>query len=103
MHKISDEMIREAVSMRDKALRAVLENDDLSLMKKYIEQYCPEVKRNLIDWNSESPENIPVVLRLMAYKTIPEVTTFTPEERNRARRWLRDHGCSPIFDREEKE
>lgn len=103
MHKISDEMISEAVSMRDKALRAVLENDDLSLMKKYIEQYCPEVKTCLIDWNSESPENIPVVLRLMAYKMIPEVTTFTPEERNRAKRWLRDHGSSPIFDREEKE
>ncbi len=102
MKKISDEMIREAVSMRDKALRAVLENDDLSLMKKYIEQYCPEVKTCLIDWNSESPEKIPVVLRLTAYKMIPEVTTFTAEERNRARRWLRDHGSSPIFDRKEK-
>ena len=102
MHKISDEMIREAVSMRDKALRAVLENDDISLFEDYIEQYCPQVKTDLIGFGCNG-ERIPEVIRLTAYKCIPEVTTFTPAERNKARRWLRDHGCSPIFDREEKE
>lgn len=101
MKKISDEMIREAVSMRDKALRAVLENDDISLFEDYIEQYCPQVKTDLIGFGYNG-ERIPEVIRLTAYKMIPEVTTFTPEERNRARMWLRDHGCSPIFDREEK-
>lgn len=102
MKKISDEMIREAVSMRDKALRAVLENDDISLFEDYIEQYCPQVKTDLIGFGYNG-ERIPEVIRLTAYKCIPEVTTFTPEERNRAKHWLRDHGCSPIFDREEKE
>ena len=102
MHKISDEMIKECVSMRDKALRAVLENDDISLFEDYIEQYCSQVKTDLIGFGYNG-ERIPEVIRLTAYKCIPEVTTFTPEERNRARMWLRDHGCSPIFDREEKE
>lgn len=101
MKKISDEMIKKCVSMRDKALRAVLEKDDISLFEDYIEQYCPQVKTDLIGFGYNG-ERIPEVIRLTAYKMIPEVTTFTPEERNRARMWLRDHGCSPIFDREEK-
>ena len=101
MHKINDEMISEAVSVRDKALRAVLENDDISLFEDYIEKYCPQVKTGLIGFGFNG-ERIPEVIRLTAYKCIPEVTTFTPEERNRAKRWLRDHDSSPIFDRKEK-
>lgn len=94
--KVSDKMIEEAVLMRDRALRAVLETDDLSLMEKYIERHCPDVQKNLKSWNSDAPERIPDVLRLMAYKMIPEVTTFTPEERNRARQWLREHDSEPL-------
>lgn len=84
------------VDMRDRAVRAVLENDDLSLMKEYIRQYCPDVERKLKIWNKDKPENIPVVLRLMTYKMIPEITTFTPEERNKARQWLREHNSKPL-------
>lgn len=91
--KITD---TEWVEMRDKAVRAVLEKDDLTLMKKFIKQHCPEVMKNLIKWNNNDTERIEKVMRLMAYKMIPDITTFTAEERNRARQWLRDHGSSPI-------
>ena len=92
--RINEEFIEECVRMRDQAFRAVLEKDDLSLMEKYIDRYCPEVKANLKDWNSDKPERIADVMRRMAYKCIPKVTTFTPEERNKARQWLRDHNSS---------
>ena len=91
--KITD---TEWVEMRDKAVRAVLENDDLSLLEKFIKRYCPEVKKNLIKWNNNDSERIERVMRLMAYKMIPDITTFSAEERNRARQWLRDHGSKPI-------
>lgn len=91
--KITD---TEWVEMRDKAVRAVLENDDLSLLEKFIKRYCPEVKKNLIKWNHNDTERIERVMRLMAYKMIPDITTFSAEERNRARQWLRDHGSQPI-------
>lgn len=84
------------VEMRDRAARAVLENDDLSLMKEYIGKYCPDVQRNLIRWNTDAPERITEVLRLMAYKMIPEITTFTAEERNKAKAWLREHNSKPL-------
>lgn len=86
----------EWVELRDKAVRAVLENDDLSLFEKFIKRYCPEVKKNLIKWNNNDTERIEKVMRLMAYKMIPDITTFSAEERNRARQWLRDHGSQPI-------
>lgn len=86
----------EWVEMRDKAVRAVLENDDLSLLDKFIKRYCPEVKKNLIKWNHNDTERIERVMRLMAYKMIPDITTFSAEERNRARQWLRDHGSKPM-------
>lgn len=91
--KITD---TEWVEMRDKAVRAVLENDDLSLLDKFIKRYCPEVKKNLIKWNHNDTERIERVMRLMAYKMIPDITTFSAEERNRARQWLRDHGSKPM-------
>ena len=91
--KITD---TEWVKLRDQALRAVLENDDLSLFEKFIKQHCPEVKKNLIKWNHNNTERIEKVMRLMAYKMIPDITTFSAEERNRARQWLRDHGSKPI-------
>ncbi len=43
--KITD---TEWVELRDQAVRAVLENDDLSLFEKFIKRHCPEVKKNLI-------------------------------------------------------
>ena len=49
--------------------------------------------------NSNSPENKADVLRRMAYKMIPEINSFTPEERNQARQWLRDHNSSGLFDK----
>lgn len=91
--KITD---TEWVEMRDKAVRAVLENDDLSLFEKFIKRHCPEVRKNLIKWNNNDSEKIERVMRLMAYKMIPDITTFSAEERNRARQWLRDHGNRPI-------
>ena len=92
--KITD---NEWVELRDQAVRAVLENDDLSLFEKYIKRHCPEVKKNLIKWNNNDTERIEKVMRLMAYKMIPEITTtFSAEERNRARQWLRDHESKPI-------
>ena len=91
--------VEEIVEFRDKALRAVLESDDLSLLEQYIERYCPEVKAKLQFWNSDEPERITRVMRLMAYQMIPEVTTFTTEERNQARQWLRDHNSSGLFDK----
>ena len=86
----------EWVELRDKAVRAVLENDDLSLFEKFIKRYCPEVKKNLIKWNNNDTERIEKVMRLMAYKMIPEITTFTVEERNKAREWLRKHNSKPL-------
>ncbi|MBQ5825251.1 MAG: hypothetical protein IIW48_10660 [Clostridia bacterium] len=86
----------EWVELRDKAVRAVLENDDLSLFEKFIKRYCPEVKKNLIKWNNNDTERIKKVMRLMAYKMIPEITTFTAEERNKAREWLREHNSKPL-------
>lgn len=91
--KITD---TEWVELRDKAVRAVLENDDLSLFEKFIKRYCPEVKKNLIKWNNNDTERIEKVMRLMAYKMIPEITTFTAEERNKAREWLRKHNSRPL-------
>lgn len=91
--KITD---TEWVELRDKAVRAVLENDDLSLFEKFIKRHCPEVRKNLIKWNNNDSERIERVMRLMAYKMIPDITTFSAEERNRARQWLRDHGSQPI-------
>ena len=91
--KISD---TEWVELRDQAVRAVLENDDLSLFEKFIKRYCPEVKKNLIKWNNNDTERIKKVMRLMAYKMIPEITTFTAEERNKAREWLREHNSKPL-------
>lgn len=91
--KITD---TERVELRDKAVRAVLENDDLSLFEKFIKRHCPEVRKNLIKWNNNDTERIGKVMRLMAYKMIPDITTFSAEERNRARQWLRDHGSQPI-------
>lgn len=92
--KITD---NEWVELRDQAVRAVLENDDLSLFEKFIKRHCPEVKKNLIKWNNNDTERIEKVMRLMAYKMIPEITTtFSAEERNRARQWLRDHGSMPM-------
>lgn len=91
--KITD---TEWVELRDKAVRAVLENDDLSLFEKFIKRHCPEVRKNLIKWNNNDTERIEKVMRLMAYKMIPDITTFSAEERNRARQWLRDHGSQPI-------
>ena len=86
----------EWVELRDQAVRAVLENDDLSLFEKFIKRHCPEVRKNLIKWNNNDTERIEKVMRCMAYKMIPEITTFSADERNRARQWLRDHGSSPI-------
>ena len=91
--KITD---TECVELRDQAVRAVLENDDLSLFEKFIKRHCPEVRKNLIKWNNNDSERIERIMRLMAYKMIPDITTFSAEERNRARQWLRDHGSSPI-------
>lgn len=91
--KITD---TEWVELRDQAVRAVLENDDLSLFEKFIKRYCPEVKKNLIKWNNNDTERIEKVMRLMAYKMIPEITTFTVEERNKAREWLRKHNSKPL-------
>lgn len=91
--KITD---TEWVELRDQAVRAVLENDDLSLFEKFIKRYCPEVKKNLIKWNNNDTERIGKVMRLMAYKMIPEITTFTAEERNKAREWLRKHNSKPL-------
>lgn len=91
--KITD---TEWVKLRDQAVRAVLENDDLSLLEKFIKRYCPEVRKNLIKWNHNDTERIEKVMRLMAYKMIPDITTFSAEERNKARQWLRDHGSKPI-------
>jgi hypothetical protein len=91
--KITD---TEWVELRDKAVRAVLENDDLSLFEKFIKRYCPEVKKNLIKWNNNDTERIEKVMRLMAYKIIPEIKTFTAEERNKAREWLRKHNSKPL-------
>lgn len=91
--KITD---TEWVELRDQAVRAVLENDDLSLFEKFIKRYCPEVKKNLIKWNHNDTERIKKVMRLMAYKMIPEITTFTAEERNKAREWLRKHNSKPL-------
>ena len=91
--KITD---TEWVELRDKAVRAVLENDDLSLFEKFIKRYCPEVRKNLIKWNHNDTERIERVMRLMAYKMIPEITTFTAEERNKAREWLREHNSKPL-------
>lgn len=91
--KITD---TEWVELRDQAVRAVLENDDLSLFEKFIKRYCPEVKKNLIKWNNSDTERIEKVMRLMAYKMIPEITTFTAEERNKAREWLRKHNSKPL-------
>lgn len=92
--KITD---TEWVELRDQAVRAVLENDDLSLFEKFIKRYCPEVKKNLIKWNNNDTERIKKVMRLMAYKMIPEITTtFTAEERNKAREWLREHNSKPL-------
>lgn len=91
--KITD---TEWVELRDQAVRAVLENDDLSLFEKFIKRCCPEVKKNLIKWNNNDTERIEKVMRLMAYKMIPEITTFTAEERNKAREWLRKHNSKPL-------
>jgi hypothetical protein len=91
--KITD---TEWVELRDKAVRAVLENDDLSLFEKFIKRHCPEVKKNLIKWNNNDTERIEKVMRLMAYKMIPEIKTFTAEERNKAREWLRKHNSKPL-------
>ena len=75
--KITD---TEWVKLRDQAVRAVLENDDLSLLEKFIKRYCPEVRKNLIKWNHNDTERIEKVMRLMAYKMIPDITTFSAEE-----------------------
>lgn len=91
--KITD---TEWVELRDRAVRAVLENDDLSLFEKFIKRYCPEVKKNLIKWNNNDSERIERVMRLMAYKMIPDITTFSAAERNRAREWLRKHNSKPL-------
>ena len=91
--KITD---TEWVELRDKAVRAVLENNDLSLFEKFIKRYCPEVRKNLIKWNNNDTERIERVMRIMAYKMIPEITTFTAEERNKAREWLRKHNSKPL-------
>lgn len=82
---------------RDLVCRAVLERDDISLMEIFAQKYLRDDMKVLL--NSNSPENKADVLRRMAYKMIPEINSFTPEERNQARQWLRDHNSSGLFDK----
>lgn len=92
--RAGDRLIEELVTMRDKSFRAVLENDDLTLIEVYIEKYFQDYMKKML--NSNTPENRAEVIRRTVYKAIPECTSFTPEERNRARQWLRDHNSKPI-------
>lgn len=78
---------------RDKAVRAVFETGDLTLMEEYVEKYFSPYAKKMLD--SNDPENRAKVLTLTAYKCIPAIKSFTPEERNKARRWLREHGSEP--------
>lgn len=79
---------------RDKAVRAVFETGDLTLMEEYFEKYFSPYAKKILD--SNDPEKRAWVLTLTAYKCIPEIKSFTPEERNRARQWLREHGSEPM-------
>lgn len=89
--------VRDYERDRDLVCRAVLERDDISLMEAFAQKYLRDDMKELL--NSNSPENKADVLRRMAYKMIPEINSFTPEERNRARQWLRDHNSSGLFDK----
>lgn len=89
--------IAEFERKRDLVCRAVLECDDLSLMEEFAQKYLRDDMKELL--NSNTPENKADVLRRMAYKMIPEINSFTPEERNQARHWLRDHNSSGLFDK----
>jgi hypothetical protein len=78
---------------RDKAVRAVFETGDLTLMEEFAEKYFTPFDKRML--NSNDPEKRAQVLTLTAYKCIPEIKSFTPEERNKARQWLREYGSEP--------
>lgn len=62
-------------------------------MEEYVEKYFSPYAKAML--NSNDPEKRAQVLTLTAYKCIPEIKSFTPEERNKARHWLREHGSEP--------
>jgi hypothetical protein len=78
---------------RDKAVRAVFETGDLTLMEEFVEKYFTPFDKRMLD--SNGPETRAQVLTLTAYKCIPEIKSFTPEARNKARQWLREYGSEP--------
>lgn len=86
-------LMDEFREIRDKAVRAVFETGDLTLMEEFVEKYFTPFDKRMLD--SNDPENRAKVLTLTAYKCIPEIKSFTPEERNKARHWLREHGSEP--------
>lgn len=86
-------LMDEFKETRDKAVRAVLETGDLTLMEEFAEKYFTPFAKKLLD--SNDPVKRAEILALTAYKCIPEIKSFTPEERNKARHWLREHGSEP--------
>lgn len=86
-------LMEEFKQTRDKAVRAVLETGDLTLMEEYVEKYFSPFAKKMLD--SNDPVNRAKVLTMTAYKCIPAIKSFTPEERNKARHWLREHNSEP--------